>query len=183
MDIVNSLRAELAQLQASLAADPRMVKIQKIKDLLSIYEAPTAASVQAATPFKPIEPAPPNPLDRVRNRVRAESKATKVKEAVIALLAPRGKVHRTEILGSLQAAGLMGGEKNPMAQLAAYLSEWAEFEGDGQGNWSLASNPSEIQQANPAVSDRSQANGSGSAETGQPGVSTPAAPMKADIFS
>ncbi len=32
----------------------------------------------------------------------------------------------------------MDGHKNPMANLAAYLSEWRdEFEPDGRGNWSL----------------------------------------------
>jgi hypothetical protein len=32
----------------------------------------------------------------------------------------------------------MGDEKNPMANFAAYLSNWKDiFEPDGKGNWSL----------------------------------------------
>jgi len=66
------------------------------------------------------------------------SKAAMVKAAVIQLLHEKGTEHRQKILGYLVERGLMGNEKNPMASLAAYLSENKElFSPDGKGNFSL----------------------------------------------
>ena len=61
-----------------------------------------------------------------------------MKAEITALLQQRGTIHRKEILSHLTAAGLMGHEKDPMASLAAYLSDWRDsFDPDGGGNWSL----------------------------------------------
>lgn len=47
-------------------------------------------------------------------------------------------VHRTKILAHLQERGIMGGEVNPMRQLAAFLSVHRDrFEPDGKGNFRL----------------------------------------------
>ncbi len=46
--------------------------------------------------------------------------------------------HRADILKNLQTLGIMGGETNPMAQLAAFLSNYRHlFASDGRGNFSL----------------------------------------------
>lgn len=133
-EMVNALRRELAQLEAELRADPRYVKIDGIKNLLAIYqkEAPPANLQQAA----------PAAEARARPRVQLKSgpKARDIKTAVTELLAANGSVHRKAILDHLIGKGLMGHEKNPLKQLAAYLSGWrAEFKSDGLGNFSLVS--------------------------------------------
>ena len=47
-------------------------------------------------------------------------------------------VHRGEILSELMSLGLMGDVKDPMASLAAYLSDFrSELQNLGQGRWSL----------------------------------------------
>ena len=49
-------------------------------------------------------------------------------------------VHRKDILDHLVSLGLMEGIKNPMMNLAAYISDHkSEFVSHGSGRWSLAS--------------------------------------------
>lgn len=56
--------------------------------------------------------------------------------AIDDLLSANGQVHRSKILEGLQSRGIMGGEKNPMAHLAAFLSDHKDrFESDGKGNF------------------------------------------------
>lgn len=137
-DLVTALRSELAALERELQADARYVKVQRIRELLTAY-----------SPGKDITPKPTLKLRRgrstrkgARKRVpsaaTAPSKAKGVQREVEALLTTKGRLHRKEILSHLVSKGLMGKEKTPMANLAAYLSSWrARFETDGKGNFKL----------------------------------------------
>jgi hypothetical protein len=61
-----------------------------------------------------------------------------VKTHEIEQLLSEGPMHRKKILAILQSKGLMGHEKNPMASLAAYLSDFSDnFVNDGSGTWSI----------------------------------------------
>jgi hypothetical protein len=137
-DLVKTLRSELAALERELQADARYVKVQRIKELLTAY-----------SPGKDIAPKPtPKPRRRRPTRkgahkhvplaAAAPSKAQGVQREVEALLTTKGQLHRKQILAHLVSKGLMGNEKTPMANLAAYLSSWrAKFETDGKGNFKL----------------------------------------------
>lgn len=128
--IVDALRSELASLEAELRSDPRYVKAGKVRELISLYSGS--------------EPKPAQSLERkpvASPGTRENTKRYQVKSLVWKTLAEQGRpVHRTLLLDRLKAAGLMGSEKDPMASLAAYLSEWREeFQADGRGNFTLAS--------------------------------------------
>ena len=59
-------------------------------------------------------------------------------DTVDALLSENGTLHRSDILNVLLAKGVMGTEKDPMAHLAAFLSDSRDkFQSDGKGNFSL----------------------------------------------
>jgi hypothetical protein len=133
-DLVKTLRSELAALERELQADARYVKVQRIRELLTAY-----------APVKDITPKP-TPKQRRRRSMRkaaslpskALSKAQGVRREVETLLTTKGQLHRKEILAHLVSKGLMGKEKTPMANLAAYLSAWRDgFETDGKGNFKL----------------------------------------------
>jgi hypothetical protein len=75
-------------------------------------------------------------------RSREPTKAQRILNAIREFVEPRGTVHRMEILDHLTAAGLMDGIVNPMANLAAFISDHKEFfVSHGGGRWSLASEP------------------------------------------
>ena len=136
--IVEALRRELAELQAELRSDPRFVKIQRIEDLLAVYEG-DKPSANPPIVAQDAAQAPPPPTPPRQTGAKPQSKANEIRAAIAALLTEQQSQHRKVILDHLIAKGLMGHEKNPMAQLAAYLSDWrAEFKSDGQGNFSLA---------------------------------------------
>lgn len=130
-DLVNTLRRELTELETALRDDPRFVKIQRIKELLAVYEKDAEPS--SSLPLKLAEQP-----KTAKGNGRPGSKAEEIKAAVRGLLSSSAKVHRKEMLKRLTEMKLMGHEKNPMGQLAAYLSEWrADFTSDGLGNFSL----------------------------------------------
>jgi len=124
---IEELKAEKRRLEEELAEDPRQQKIQAIDDLLDLY----ADDAREEAPKAPRPKLPPGSVNTV-------SKAARIKARVHELLAD-GPKHRADILKVLIDAGIMGSEANPMASLAAYLSEWkADFTTDGKGNFSLA---------------------------------------------
>jgi len=61
-----------------------------------------------------------------------------MREATIQMLAGGAVMHRLAILENLQTAGIMKDESNPIAHLAAFLSNHRHlFASDGRGNFSL----------------------------------------------
>ena len=152
--IVSNLRDELAVAEAKAneaaekAASWQAVhlheteKTAKIRALLAIYEGegveedggeqqmplPLAAAVVEA----PVVPAP------VSIPVPVPPKGLRVIREVSNLLQLHGSLHRRRILDHLIEAGVLGHEKDPLASLAAYLSENKHmFLSDGQGNFFL----------------------------------------------
>ncbi|GAA0571935.1 hypothetical protein GCM10009416_08210 [Craurococcus roseus] len=167
----NALEQELARLQEELRNDPRARRAEKIVELLTLYPAgddgpPNAAldptSPHHATSF-PIPPTPALPAVPRPEVQDGRTKAARLKAAARGLLAANGTLHRSALLERLQDAGIMTREGNPMATLAAYLSDWRdEFASDGKGNFSLR--PSVTSEPPPAPES-----GAGSAEGRNPG--------------
>jgi hypothetical protein len=131
-DVVEILREELAGLERELAADPRYLKAQRIRELLALYEPASVVVLSPAPISKSVVRVPPP--------AKQPSKARLMEQAIRDYLEPRGIAHRKGILEALTNAGFMEGMKNPMANLAAFMSDRKEiFTGHGGGMWSLAS--------------------------------------------
>jgi len=128
-NFVSALKAEITELEAELRDDPRQRKLARLRAALAEYEpagAPHQAQLAAGS------------FDVSATIATLRTKGDKVQAEITALLRQRGAVHRREILNHLTTVGLMGHEKDPMASLAAYLSNWNNiFAPDGGGNWSL----------------------------------------------
>jgi hypothetical protein len=144
-DFVNALQRELQRLQIELQSDPRVRRISQIKALLAEYgdaaKKPAvtmtaeATLTADATVVRHHGTAAGGPRGRPRLK---HSKASTVRSALQELLQANGAVHRSAMLKYLVNKNLMGNEKNPMASLAAYLSDWKkDFVSDGKGNFSL----------------------------------------------
>lgn len=138
--IVSLLRAELTVLEDEVRKDPRLLKIERIRSLLELYKQ------EASDPAPQVHPPYPQPqvVEAETTQTRSvpgkseRSKAYRVREHIRSVLDRNGPTHRTRILEDLAGTGLMGQEKDPMTNLAAYLSEWRdEFASDGKGNFSL----------------------------------------------
>ena len=70
------------------------------------------------------------------------SKKEALRTEVTELLRREGRLHRAKILEHLVREKIMGHEKDPLAALAAYLSDNRDlFEPDGRGNFSLRPKP------------------------------------------
>jgi len=137
---VEKLRAEIDKLQSRLTHF--IDKAESIKRVLGFYaseqvDAPQAglfASVSALAPPRGDVPGKAH----VREKDASVSKAARVKVETSVLLRERGSVHRQKILEHLIGLGVMGHEKNPLASLAAYLSDNRDlFVTDGKGTFAL----------------------------------------------
>lgn len=152
-DIVHTLRHELVAIEADVAKlETEAAKLQarlrlsldkaeKVKAVLTLYageEIPeqqprlfasfSAGSTATATIVRKVTTAGSS----------GKSKAFQIKVEVSDLLNARGTEHRQKILDHLVGKGLMGHEKDPLASLAAYLSNYKDvFMADGRGNFSL----------------------------------------------
>jgi hypothetical protein len=126
---MQALEADVAAAQERLrfAAD----KAERIRALLAVYEAEAeAAKPRMGPPVLP--PVPPPPLQKPL------PKNAQMAQEITNLLAARGSTHRAQILEHLTTRGIMGREKNPMAHLAAFMSDHrSKFASDGRGNFTL----------------------------------------------
>jgi hypothetical protein len=130
------LRADIEELEAELASDPRHRRLRKLRDLLEDYEhlgAPTipiqvVGSVGATATAA-----------EAAGKAYALTKAGKVRREIASLMRAKGSsVTRSEMLTHLQNKKLMGGEAKPMKRLSIYLNYARKdglFETDGVGNW------------------------------------------------
>jgi hypothetical protein len=147
-DFILTLRSELHSLEIELAADPRVQKVAKIRELLAIYERlPTVGHAAAPT---------------AENAPTSESKVERIRTEAEKFVRSKGGVaHRQEILDHLVSLGIMGRESRPMASFAAYLSDELKdtFVGHGGGQWGLRASGKSI--------DRPKA-----ASRGRPGTTT-----------
>jgi hypothetical protein len=67
------------------------------------------------------------------------SKRYRYEEAIIKYLAHNGQTHRTHILGYLREQGIIGDERDPLANISNILSTSDKFVSVGSGLWELAS--------------------------------------------
>jgi hypothetical protein len=129
-NFIAALKAEIEQLEAEIRDDPRHRKLQRLRETLAEYE-PRGMVHQD-------QPIPVNGSAAVVAGALGRTKESRMKAALTQLLKDHGPQHRKVLLEHLQRQGLMANEKNPMANFAAYLSNWKDiFEPDGKGVWRL----------------------------------------------
>ncbi len=129
-DLTVALRSELESLEAELAADPRYRKLEKIRELLAIYNSASRLESQHVVAVS--IPAP------MSASIESTTKADRVRTETMEFIERSGGVaHRRDILDHLIQAGIMGKERSPIASFAAYLSEMNEFMSAGGGKWRL----------------------------------------------
>ena len=134
-DIVDALDRELQRLEAELMQDVRYRRIRRIRELIDDYRSekgsPPSFGARVAVP------------EARHSATTGPTKAKQIRASVRDYISRHtAPVHRNELLEHVSASGLMGRVKDPMASLAAYLSEWRdEFAPDGRGNWSLRVSP------------------------------------------
>jgi hypothetical protein len=151
-NIIPSLRQELAALEADIRSDPRYRKIERIRALLSEYgsDEPQASAVA------------PSPANVGHRRTPAyDTKKDRVRGVIREVFTVKGSAHRSEILKTLTDRGIMGQEKDPMASLAAYLSDFKEFKNIGLGQWTLASPETGEARTSPVSSPQGETEGVG----------------------
>jgi hypothetical protein len=125
-DIVEALRREMSALETDLENDPRYRKIARIRSLLAEYTAASSHAPVNVMMSRPARAAQPN------------SKKSRVHDGIINFLAANPGAHRRDILSAIVHEGLLVDVKDPMASLAAYLSDFrSELQNLGQGRWSL----------------------------------------------
>ena len=144
INIVEVLSGELATLEAELENDPRYRKIARIRSLLAEYRMASPTESTNVSPNRATRTASPN------------SKKNRVHDAIMNFLAGHHGAHRRELLADLVHRGIMGDEKDPMASLAAYLSDFrSELKNLGQGHWSLKESAPDAEAPEPIESLRS----------------------------
>lgn len=123
------LELEAEELESSLRADIRSIKLQRIRAVLDVYapnaEMPVLVTETAAR-------------SKHKGMPAEGTKARLVFEAIDIMLEDRS-MRRTEILDKLVEAGLMGHEKRPLNSLAGYLTDYREFfVSNGKGLYRLS---------------------------------------------
>jgi hypothetical protein len=144
---------EAAAVTAQEHLDRERAKAKQLRELIGLYEAETAVRGDEA-PLQP-KARQSRPRDKGQSKVSSPPHRTAPRQptslrprdsddtkraAIIALLRRRGSVHRKEILACLQTLGLMMTERDPLAQLSAFLHKnRAVFVSHGKGQFSLRS--------------------------------------------
>jgi hypothetical protein len=112
---IADLREELAQLERELSKDPRFLKIEHLRALLPLYQGDNSPRTSRAE--SPSTRAAPS----ANGADQPTSKGERIKREIIQLLTANGPMHRSLLLEHFKTQGLMGHERNPMANLASYL--------------------------------------------------------------
>jgi hypothetical protein len=143
-NIVNALLAEYGEIAADVSQnpDPRLVKLERITALLSTYGISAPATDNIAGRSVGPEKVPEFVTPHAPKEGKVPTKRDRVRDEAAGLMRRLGRVHRNAVLDRLIELKIMGHEKDPLASLAAYLSESRDiFATDGKGAWYLRALP------------------------------------------
>lgn len=128
-DFAHALNAEIASLEQELHADPRFVKLEELKKVLTLYVGgPTkvmAAPVRKAFPYN------------ADMRRRMSRNAATIQAAVACLKEGRGPVITSVILDRLTEQGVHVEAKDPRNALSAMMTHSKRFVSHGRRGWTL----------------------------------------------
>jgi len=137
---LDALRSELAGLQAELAADPRLKKVEHLRALIALYgEHPERSAATPPAHSTTIETgAGAVTIESLPGAFKAVSKISRFRELATRELQKVPTLHRKELLRRMVEAGVMGEEKNLIAAFASNMYQSKHyFESDGRGNFRL----------------------------------------------
>lgn len=131
-DFASQLQREIAALEAELANDPRFLKLEKLREVLALYnERETHSDDRAKNADRSDAPSGPPVRTPTPNRLQAESLSAQ-------LLEGRDRPTPTrEIYDYLLAHGVEIGGKQPTSNLSAILSKNDKFKSVGRSGWLL----------------------------------------------
>lgn len=138
--LVPSLEQAIVGAQERLRLE--LAKIEKLRELLALYEPNPTPDTTGQLSSGNNGPVVEEEEDEANDEDSEPylTKHERMEQAVTALLEMRGTVHRSDLLAHLQDEGIMSGESDPLAHLAAFLSKLRDkFTSDGRGNFSLRS--------------------------------------------
>lgn len=132
---LDALKAEINEIEAELAADPRFVKLRGLQAVLALYETSGRAregiSAEVAAPIRTV------------TRVPSEARSRAMELAELFLRNRVGPTPTREILEHIQAFGGEIGGKEPVSNLSAMLSNSGKFQSHGRAGWTLADEDAE----------------------------------------
>ena len=140
-EFIEALKAEIADLEGQLGADPRYRKIQTLRDALALYH------VGSTTPRQRLS-APPG------SRPFASGASAEITNAVEGILSGSRNPTPTQfILEKLAERGVLVGGSRPMNSLSSILSKSELFVPHGRSGWTLV-NGADTEKAGDASSDQ-----------------------------
>ena len=147
-DLVNVLRAELVGLESELQADPRYQKMAKIRELLAMYDTPTALSVSGLAAPSPKDHRAPGSIGG-NPRGRPNSLTTQVLEASALYLrrkgarAPTSEVTDACVRTGVPLPGPVTKQRDYVSSILSHspLIDNVRGEGYGLAEWSQSHSP------------------------------------------
>jgi hypothetical protein len=125
---ISALKSEIAELEAQLAADIRMVRIRELRKIMELYgDNPGTTAGDVPSQPKGVGGRKPSP------------EKEQALETIRRLLS--GKIVPTptrDILANLQSEGISYPGESPLNNLSAALSNASEFVSHGRSGWTLA---------------------------------------------
>lgn len=130
-----SLRAEIAALEAELEADIRFKRLTELKKILGLYPSIGESGFQKDRTPTGGEPAPQARVGQSRPRMQSPDRQRILKTAGMFIDNRKGPVPTKEILKHLEDQGIRVPGKLPLNNLSAMLSNSEEFKSFGRAGW------------------------------------------------
>jgi hypothetical protein len=147
MGFLDAIEVEIAELELSLEADPRAVKLRELRRVRTLYTDESGAGMAAspAPPRIPMQVPAPRlftvPMPRQDGATVGRRMAPdRVQALLMAKEFLTGKVNPTktvEIFDHLQARGAAIGGNDPRNNLSAMLYHSPDFRSHGRAGWTL----------------------------------------------
>jgi hypothetical protein len=153
------LKFELETLENELKVDPRLVKIELLRNLIALYSSNKTESAEVIPPVAAAIAAASNAAPKRRRRKklvkRGPAKIRLIELEVLELLKGVKTAHRRDIVKHLTDKKIMGGERDPMRAFATHMTALRDvFEPDGKGNFSIIMKDKPTAVADPGVNAR-----------------------------
>lgn len=122
-----TLKREIEELEIELAADPKFVKLQKLRDVLAVYDVNPSSGALATPQASSKKPTRQVSPDRERALALAES-----------MLEGRAVPTPTrDIVERASQSGVTIPGKDPISNMSAMLSNSDKFQSHGRTGWTL----------------------------------------------
>jgi hypothetical protein len=131
MSVIAAFDAEIAELETSLANDPRSMRIGELRRMKEEYRKISAPTELGTTVARLLKAATAPGRKPSPERVRA------LEETKVLLNGRATPTKTADILGHLQEHGISIGGNDPQNNLSAMLYHSKEFQSHGRSGWTL----------------------------------------------